>query len=88
MRYMQQLEIAAVPGDELYEMFEKHAKMLIIKDKEKMGHAEAEINYETYKSIVTLNERRFKYIPEWFSFLSKPVVHKTTTLVATWEANL
>jgi hypothetical protein len=37
MRYMQQLEIAAVPGDELYEMFEKHAKMLIIKDKEKWG---------------------------------------------------
>jgi hypothetical protein len=86
MRYAQQLEIAAIPGDENYELFEKHAKMLIIKDKEKAGHAQAEITYQTYRSIITGTDRRFKYIPEWFGFLSKSTVHKSTVIVGTWEA--
>lgn len=86
MRYMQQYEIAAIPGDELYGLFEKHAKLLIIKDKEEAGHAKAEISYDSYSSIIYGTERKYKYIPEWFKFLSKPTEHRTTTLVATWEA--
>ena len=86
MKYAQMLEISAVAGDENYELFLKHAKMLIIKDKEKQGYAEAEIEYNTYEIWDSVPERRFKYLPMWFNFLTKYTFYPKTRLVGSWEA--
>jgi hypothetical protein len=86
MRYGQELEIAAVPGDDEYDMFLKHAKMIMIKYKEVQGHASAEIHYTTRQSKRVIKERRFKYIPAWFSFTTSTITYRITILTALWEA--
>lgn len=85
MRYGYQFQIAAIPGDENYKTFLKHAKYLLLKMKEEQGHLDAEIKYKTTRSYIWVQTKRFKYLPMWGRFLTLEVQEPVTLVSAEWE---
>lgn len=86
MKHAIQLEISAIKGDENYAMLLKFAKEAITRDARYVYKYKGVIKYKTDRTTFTCTERKYKWIPAKFGFLSKTVVYPTTILTGYWEA--